>query len=244
MGEKVFGFMERTIVITGATGGLGTQIVNKYIKDIDTKLICTYRNEKKWNNLYGETKSNAITIDTTKNPISMIAQYCEGTKEVVLVLNAFSIEPLDNIGFFSDKQIESAITVNILQQIELINSVVLEVKKNEQSLRIINIDSGAADFPLKGWGIYCASKSFINAFLNVLRLENPEIKIVSIDPGVMDTSMQKVIRDTSSEIFDKVNDFIEYKNKNILRNPSDVADYITSNYIDNWNAINFREKVK
>ena len=66
---------------------------------------------------------------------------------------------------------------------------------------------------------------------------------MSIDPGVMDTNIQKVIRETNKDQFDEVELFITYYKENKLRNPKKVAEIIRDNYIDNWNATSTFEKL-
>ena len=236
----------RSIIITGATGGLGSCIVRYLVQGGESRVICTYRNENKFNNVLCDVNKKVLGYEIqygdTYNEICDLI--CENTDEIILVLNAFSINPLKSIGDYIPEDIKQMVDCNIMQPVCIINLLTKYSIDNNISLRVINIDSGAADFPLMGWGNYCASKSYINAMLRVLALENPEFKIVSVDPGVVDTDMQSQIRNTSKKVFDKVDEFQEYKRKGLLKNPKDVAEYIVNRYILNWSAVEFREKVR
>lgn len=47
-----------------------------------------------------------------------------------------------------------------------------------------------------GWGAYGASKAALNHLAMTLATEEPKVITISIRPGVVDTQMQREIRDT------------------------------------------------
>lgn len=233
----------KSVVITGATGGLGSSLAKQLnIEDVD--VLCVYRNEDKYKKIFEGYSSLKTHLTTNTDDFSSFSsKIAEDTDEIILVLNAFSIEPIKTIGTYTVEEIENMVDGNIKQTVVIINELIKIAKINNTDLRIINIDSGAADFPLKGWGNYCAGKAYVNAFLSVVALENTNIKVVSVDPGVMDTAMQESIRNTSADVFDKVGDFKKYNDTGVLRNPSNVAEYIINHYILGWCANKLREKI-
>lgn len=237
----------QTIVLTGATGGLGSALAKEIISKNCGELICIYRNENKFRKIFSEvhTRIHPYPLspdDTYDRLMDMISDI--QTDEIVLILNAFSIIPLKRVGEYTHSDIEQMIDTNIKQNVRLINRITDLCSRTPLALRIINLDSGAADFPLTGWGNYCAAKAYINSFLSVIALENPTYRIVSFDPGVMDTNMQKQIRDTDRQIFDQVDQFISYKENNNLLAPSVVADELIERYVVHWTAKDIREKYK
>ena len=236
----------KTVIITGATGGLGSCITKYLVYDNTTHVICTYRNQNKFDSVLCDSKEkiSRYKIENGEKYKEIEKLINSKTDEIIVILNAFSIDPIKAIGSYEASDIEDMLECNIRQPIYLINVLTKYCNTNGIALRVINIDSGAADFPLMGWGNYCSSKSYINAFLSVLLLENPEFKIVSVDPGVMDTQMQAKIRGTSDKVFNKVAEFQQYKVNGMLRNPKNVAEYIVNRYVLSWNAVELREKVK
>ena len=90
-------------------------------------------------------------------------------------------------------------------------------------MRIINISTGAANKPFPGWSMYCSTKCGIKMFFDCIDREDESIIVHHIDPGVMDTGMQQLIRDASFEQFPLRDKFVEYKSKNLLQKPEDVA---------------------
>lgn len=237
----------RKIILTGATGGLGRCLSNEIIGAGIGDLICIYRNQRKFDDIFPQ---NNLGIEkylvTAHEDFSRLTELLDhkGCDEIILILNAFSILPIKRMGSFTADEIEDAVHGNIVQNFHLLNRISGFCQENMTDLRVINIDSGAADFPLTGWGSYCASKAFINSLLSVLALENQNYRIVSFDPGVMDTDMQAAIRAADKEIFQQVGTFIGYKTEGRLNKPSDVAKQIKERYLCDWRASSLREKYK
>ena len=58
------------------------------------------------------------------------------------------------------------------------------------------------------------------------------VKILSIYPGIVDTEMQEIIRNSSKDAFQDVDQFIEFKETNKLIQPEIVAKEIEQIYYD------------
>lgn len=61
--------------------------------------------------------------------------------------------------------------------------------------RIILTSSGAAVGAYQGWGAYGAGKAVLNHLASTLGEEEPDVTTISIRPGVVDTEMQREIRE-------------------------------------------------
>lgn len=236
----------KAIVLTGATGGLGQSLAEILADEADTQLICLYRNPSKFDRLFREYKGCFMGYHVREDDsFEELTEHLnsDGLDQVILVLNAFSIVPIKRVGDFLPEEVEAFIHGNLTGNILLLNRIIGHCKRHAMRLRVIHIDSGAADRPLTGWSNYCAGKAYMNAFLSVVSAENPAFEIVSFDPGIMDTGMQAEIRAVKSEVFDQVDAFIGYKEENKLRAPSVVAKQIKERYITQWTAGRFREKI-
>jgi len=92
---------------------------------------------------------------------------------------------------------------------------------------IVNISSGAALKGRAGWSLYCAAKAGMENFIRSLALEQqtqPQPFIpINIDPGVIDTEMQALIRGTSPSDFPDVEIFIQRKDQALMVPPDKVA---------------------
>jgi NAD(P)-dependent dehydrogenase (short-subunit alcohol dehydrogenase family) len=65
--------------------------------------------------------------------------------------------------------------------------------------RIILTSSGAALSAYQGWGAYGAGKAVLNHLALTLSVEEPNVCTISIRPGVVDTEMQREIREVHHE---------------------------------------------
>ncbi len=99
-------------------------------------------------------------------------------------------------------------------------AMTLALSFNANALTFVNISSGAANRAISNWSLYCSSKAFIEMFFNVAEKEYERHRFFNIDPGVMDTNMQKSIRDSD---FPDLSDFQKLEKEGKLRATKDVA---------------------
>ena len=237
--------MSKLIVLTGASGGIGSSILAGLVKDTSEWKICTLLRKRtiKYNNAF----LDSIYADFSTPDISYLTKLeawinAQNTsEEIILILAAATIRPIEAIGRL-DGQLSTNLAINVTSQIYLINTIVRCAEQSGVPVRIIQFDSGAAYKPIGGWALYCASKAYMSMFLKVLAKEHADYKIVLFDPGVVDTGMQRDIREATSDSFVEVETFRTMKENNKLNNPSDVAYFVLSRYIFNWEAEAFNEK--
>jgi benzil reductase ((S)-benzoin forming) len=236
------------VIITGATGGIGSQIAKKCMEN---KLLAggclIYKDQTKFNHIFDHNFNNlykTYCFNMEENlpvDINSMISLDKPIDSVVLILTSFTINPIKKIKEQSIEEIERNIRINITSQIKIILGVLGYIKEKNINLSIINIDSGAAYRPIDGWSLYSGSKSYINMYLKSLSLEE-NLHIVSYDPGVVDTNMQKIIRNQNNDKYDFVETFNGYYENGKLNNPMDIATDIMESYIVNWKAENFTER--
>jgi NAD(P)-dependent dehydrogenase (short-subunit alcohol dehydrogenase family) len=92
---------------------------------------------------------------------------------------------------------------------------------------LIFTSSGAATHPVVGWSAYCAAKAGLDHFVRTLAAELDErdlsVRAHTFYPGVVDTSMQKRIRQKSEEAFPGVGKYRRYHETGVLRPPEQPA---------------------
>ena len=237
---------KRLVYILGATGGVGAALV-AYLNQTNTgelQICCLQRKD-----VNSDEKNKIIKYDLLDSDETELFQWTNDqvnmfeVMEVVLVLCAGTITPLVPLTKVEDDELEKHIAVNLKGQIFLIKRIAVKTNEMKVPLRIIHFDSGAAYHPIAGWGLYCSAKAYLSMYLHVLNKENPEHKIVLVDPGVIDTKMQADIRKTPNTIFPDVETFIHYKENNELKKPEEVAREIAERYIFNWTATNIKERL-
>ena len=230
----------RVFVITGISSGLGEKIVKELISNKEM-IIGIGRRLNQYQKLESQSDNNQfhfLECDLSKSSdVTNLSTRLEKLlrreySELIFINNAGIIEPINKIGQFSNNDtVYEHINVNYTSPVIIINSLVSLLDEN-MKLKILNISSGAAERAIEGWGLYCSTKRAIKMFLDVLNNENNNVDIKHIDPGVMNTKMQKMIRNSQEGDFPSVNQFRKYKEAGNLLNPGDVALRILEEYIN------------
>ncbi len=230
--------MGKLIIITGINKGLGNAFFNLFLKEEDITIIAISRHlneeQKKIKNSNEHItfiEKDLSTLNSVDEELKLNTYYTPQFKDVIFINNAASVNPIESIGNFKDEAIIKAVQLNTIAPILLTNNII----KNNTSkrVRIFNISSGAANRPIVGWGLYCSTKSANEMFFNTLKLQeenNKNVEVYNLDPGVMDTDMQKSIRSKGEEIMPNVDAFKEYYEKEKLKPPNEVALEIVSTY--------------
>ena len=109
-----------------------------------------------------------------------------------VVNNAGTVEPLAPVSGSDVDRWQYNIAVNLLGPFYLIRAAIDELR--EHSGRIVNVSSGAATTRIENASAYCAAKAALNHFSRVLAAEEPQVTVVAVRPGVVDTRMQDTIR--------------------------------------------------
>ncbi|MGG4103125.1 SDR family NAD(P)-dependent oxidoreductase [Paenibacillus lautus] len=130
---------------------------------------------------------------------------------ICLINNASMLEPLKAI------ELCDAIDIHMNVQISLIAPMILTscfIKKTEGlSIRkkIINISSGSGTYPAPTMSVYCTAKAGINMFTQSVGTEqrnrqNP-VEIIAVNPGMVDTDMQRMARGKNEQEFEMAKAF-------------------------------------
>jgi short-subunit dehydrogenase/MoaA/NifB/PqqE/SkfB family radical SAM enzyme len=194
---KPYSFKDRNILITGASGGLGSALV-KLLAEKGARLVLTSRSEKALNELISKLpfKENAValTADLSKpgeaERLARAAVSALGHIDV-LINNA-------GVGYFAlmeeatEENIRHLFEVNTLSPLVLINSLLPEMQKRAGG-RVVNILSCAGRVPIPTVGVYGGSKSALAVMTNTMRLElEPKgIDIINIYPGTVATAFEE-----------------------------------------------------
>lgn len=234
--------MRKLVIITGASGGIGSELTKLIAKNNEEYLCHAFaRNANKLTHVLGDTRFQNISpiiCDFSTDCNELFNSWLQSTHwseicETVLVLNAFTISPISSISSLKESSILENIKVNIISQIGLVRAVLMRCRLDKLPLRIIQLDSGAAYRPIRGWGLYCAAKAYMSMFLRTLQLEE-NISVTLFDPGVVDTNMQQEIRAATPDVFPDVDLFRDYHVNGQLADPAKVAYEIYTRYIQQW----------
>ena len=169
----------KTVVVTGASGGMGAGIAATLIKKHGCTVIGIARNEKKIMKFIDELgEENAKRFSYRLFDVSVRENWESFAKELeeeniavdVLVNNAGILPKFKRFDRYSYEEIERAMNINFYSCIYSVKTM-LPILQKSSSPAIINIDSSAALMTLAGTSMYSASKAALKSFTEALRLE-------------------------------------------------------------------------
>ena len=213
--------MKKTVIITGANRGLGEAFVDRLIKDNDCFIISISRSLSDKQKEYSLERFYFLEMDLSKDDVGEKIKTIKGlikNEPIYFINNASIIEPIVKIEDLDEAAIDATISVNVKSTMVITTFLLRNFKQN--LLTFVNISSGAANRAISNWSLYCASKACIQMFFNVAESEYKQHRFFNIDPGVMDTGMQKSLRNSD---FPDVESFKGLQKENQLKQPSDVA---------------------
>lgn len=185
----------RTALITGASRGLGRALArglatrgwNLIITARDAQQLRVVRDE-----LAVRTHVAALAGDIThadhRAALAVLARGHAGIDAVINNAGALGPSPLPPLLDHPLDALADVFATNVVAQLGLIQSLRAEMKPDA---RVINVTSDAAVNAYAGWGGYGASKAALEQLSAVLAVENPQLKVYTVDPGDMRTDMHQ-----------------------------------------------------
>jgi len=142
------------------------------------------------------------------------------------VNNAGILEPVKPVRDVSTESFRQHIDINLLGVFLGTRCYVRHRRRIGPGGVLINVSSGAAWSAYEGWGAYCAGKAAVERLSEVVAMEEAPagLRVYSIAPGVVDTPMQELVRESNPTDFPMVERFREMKREGALNRPGYVAD--------------------
>ena len=190
----MFSLQNKVVLITGATGGIGTSIANK-MKEADAKVVITGRNEKKLNEEFDDSFIKIIKdISKDNNADSLIQETLEKTGKIDILINNAGITKDTLLMRMSDDIFDDVINTNLRSTFKLCKAVIMPMIKNKFG-RIINMASIIGVIGGPGQANYAASKGGIIAMTKSIATEVASRNITAncIAPGFIKTPMTDVL---------------------------------------------------
>ncbi|MGN1123663.1 MAG: SDR family NAD(P)-dependent oxidoreductase, partial [Eubacterium sp.] len=195
----------KTVIVTGASGGMGAGIAATLIKKHGCRVVGVARSEPKMLKFieelgptYAEQFSYKLFDVSVKENWENFAKELEeeGIRPSVVINNAGILPKFKRFDRYSYEEIERAMNINFYSCVYSVKTL-LPVIMREEDPGIINIDSSAALMTLAGTSMYSASKAALKGFTEALRVEfKGKCYVGLVCPGFTKTD---IFRDQQNE---------------------------------------------
>lgn len=185
-----------TIVITGASSGIGRELAVRYSK-IASKLYLIARREDALDELASQLSKNGVlvyvfAVDVTDfTALRGICQsICDECEKIDLVIANAGISSAHKAELYDFWDFKKIIDTNLLG-IAAIFDIFAHKMMRGRSGKLVAISSLASFVAFPTTAAYSASKRAVNSFLDSMRLllEPENIKVINIQPGFIRTPL-------------------------------------------------------
>jgi short-subunit dehydrogenase len=199
--------MKKTILITGATAGIGRHAALELVR-LGHHVIATGRREnalddlqKEARGLGGEGKLDVLRLDVTDDAaveasVALVNELTDGHGIDVLVNNAGygQMGPLESV---STADLRKQFETNVFGLMAVTRAFVPQMRKRESG-RVINVGSIGGRFTFPLMGAYNATKYAVESLSDALRNELAPfgIDVAIVEPGPIKTEFNAVAMDT------------------------------------------------
>ena len=194
----------QTILITGATSGIGLACAQLFAKE-GSDLILFARRLDRLHQVKNELEQNfKINVLVKQVDVRSRAQVVDATKDLpkvdVLINNAGLAKGIEKIQEGHWEKWEQMIDTNVKGLLAMTREILPQMIK-ENAGHIINIGSIAGHETYPGGNVYNATKFAVNALTRAIRMDlhGYKIRCSSIDPGMVETEFSIVRLDDESK---------------------------------------------
>lgn len=185
--------MKKTILITGASSGLG-KAASQFFAAKDWNVIATMRNPEKETELAADPNILVTSLDVNDIP-SIEAAVKLGLEQFGQIDALVNNAGYGQQGVFeavSPEKIMEQFNVNVFGLMNVTRAVLPHFRKRQQGT-IVNISSGAGRITTPILSVYSASKFAVEGFSESLayELESQHIKVKIVEPGYIGTSFHE-----------------------------------------------------
>ena len=171
-------FDYKTVIVSGASSGIGKGLVKKLIEDHGCRVIGIARNEVKMRKLVEELGDKRrffsyflFDVSEKENWVTFAAALKEQKVQPDLLINNAGILPkFDKFLNYSLEQIDRAMQINFYSCVYSMNAL-LPMLMQSKAAGVVNIASSAALCSLAGTSIYSASKAALKSLTESVREE-------------------------------------------------------------------------
>jgi serine 3-dehydrogenase len=204
--------MTKTILITGATSGIGAASARRFAQG-GWRVIATGRRGDRLRALADELGEACLPLELDVRDLdagTALAKLSPPWSEIDLLLNNAGLAPpMEPLQDAAPEPLLNTIETNITGLVALTRALLPRLIERQGA--VINLSSVAATYPYRGGAVYGASKAFVRQFSFDLRcdLAGTGVRVTSIEPGMAETEFTLVRtggdQDASDQLYADMN---------------------------------------
>lgn len=182
--------LNNKILITGGATGIGLGLVERFVRENNTVIICGRREEvlKEVTDKFPSVITKVCDLTIESERIELYDWVAENHSDLNILVNNAGIMNWINVmdtDFY--QQANNEIATNVMAPIHL-TTLFLNLTSLDT---IINVTSGLAFVPVSGAAVYCGTKAFLRSFTLSLRhsLKSKGVEVIELIPPALDTGI-------------------------------------------------------
>ena len=180
-----------TALITGASRGIGAAVAAALAPTHD--LLLGGRDVEALKAM-AATFPSAVPWPVELTDPTAVAEATAAIDRVDVLVHSAGVATIGSLAQTSVEVWRTTLEVNVVAVAELTRLLLPALRA--ASGQVVLINSGAGQRANPNWGAYAASKFALRAFADVLRAEEPQLRVTTVYPGRTATDMQRSIRES------------------------------------------------
>lgn len=186
-------FRDQTVLITGASGGIGSRIANRFAEAGCSKMLLTGRNSDRLNKTVEECSNQGCVCS------SIVMDFSDPDAPEKLASFAEAVGPVDVLVLAHGAPLfdyEESMRINFLSQVAVANGIAKNMQNGSNIVLISSLNSTMSE---KGGGPYCCAKAALTMFAKCAALDLGErnIRVNTVAPGMIDTPFHSSLFETN-----------------------------------------------
>lgn len=189
MSENPFSLVGKTILVTGASSGIGKEIAISCAK-MGAKVVLNGRSEKRLYETASQMGEGHIVVAKDLTAFNAIPEMVNDLPQLNGIVHCAGINELIPAKQVTEADIDRIMAINFKAPV-LLQAEILRQKKLLRKASVVFIASIGSDTPIIGNSVYSASKGAIVSYSKSLMLELAprQIRVNCISPGMIWTNL-------------------------------------------------------